>query len=181
MFEDWKQAWREAVENFKRELADDDESTDRTRSMYRQVVNARSARDKLDLEIRRARKEAEEERNQEAICKRREQMARQINDEETTRLAVEFAVRHAERAAILERKVEVLEAERGLLIRDLEQMESHLAEQPDAPRMSEAQTVQDVLADRERERQDRDFGKLERELRERDVEARLEEIKRRMK
>lgn len=182
MFEDWKQAWREAVDNFRRELSDDDTpSSERTRSMYRQVVNTRNARDKLDHEIRRTRKEAEEERNQESICRRREQMARSIKDDETVRLAVEFAVRHAERAVILERKVEVLEAERGLLVRDLEQMEKHLAEQPDAPRMSTAQTLQDVLADRERERQDRDFGKLEREQRERDADAKLEEIKRRMK
>jgi hypothetical protein len=182
MFEDWKQAWREAVDNFRRELSDDDTpSSERTRSMHRQVVNTRNARDKLDHEIRRTHKEAEEERNQESICRRREQMARSIKDDETVRLAVEFAVRHAERAVILERKVEVLEAERGLLVRDLEQMEKHLAEQPDAPRMSTAQTLQDVLADRERERQDRDFGKLEREQRERDADAKLEEIKRRMK
>jgi hypothetical protein len=180
MFEDWKQAWREAVENFRRELSDDEVSTDRTRSMHRQVVNARTARDKLDHEIRRTRQEAEEERKQEGICKRREQMARTINDEETVRLAIEFAARHAERAAILQRKAEVLDAERGLLIRDLEHMEKHLAEQPDAHRMSTAETVQDVLVDRERERQDRAFGKLEREQRERDAEAKLEEIKRRM-
>lgn len=181
MFEDWKQAWREAVDNFRRELSGDEESNERTRSMYRQVMNTRGARDNLDGEIRRTRKEAEEERSQEQVCRRREQMARSIRDEETVRLAVEFAVRHAERAVIFERKVEIFEAERGLLVRDLEQMEKHLAEQPDAFRVSSSETVQDVLGERERERQDRDFGRLEREQRERDAEARLEEIKRRMR
>ncbi len=181
MFEDWKQAWREAVENFRRELSGDEASHDRTRSMHREVMNARGARDKLAGEIRRTRQEAQQEKSQEEVCKRREQMARSIGDEETVRLAVAFAARHAERAAILERKVEILEAEQGLLARDLEEMEKELAAQPDAPRVTTAATVQDVLGERERNRQDRDFGRLEREQRERDAEARLEELKRKMR
>ena len=179
MFTDWKKAWRQAVENFRRELSDEGASDTRTRAMHREVMSARGAREKLDGEIRRARREAADEREQEQVCRRREQMARGIGDAETVRLAVEFAVRHAERATVLERKVDVLVAEHGLLVRDLESMEKVLAEQPEAPRVSNPESMREIL--QERERENRDFGQLEREARERAAVQRLEELKRRMK
>jgi hypothetical protein len=58
-------------------------------------------------------------------------------------------------------------------------MEKVLAEQPEAPRVSNPASVREIL--QEREREDRDFGQLEREARERAAEQRLEELKRRMK
>jgi hypothetical protein len=180
MFEDWKKAWREAVENFRREVAGGDAGSDvRTNAMRRELVAARGALDKLDGEIRRTRSEAESERANEQVCRRREQLARSINDEETVRIAASYAARHAERAQVLERKVEVLEAERGLLARDLGEMEKALAEQPAAPQMPDGTPVRDIIEERERE--DRDFGRLEREARERAAEERLEELKRKMR
>jgi len=180
MWEDWKKAWRDAVENFRRELAGDDVASDnRTRAMQRDVMSMRSAAQKLDAEIRRTRREAESERENEAVCRRREQMARAVPDEETARIAVEFAVRHAERAGILGRKVEVLEAERGLLERDLQSMEKVLAEQPDAPHTLDDRPIREIVEERAVE--DRDFGRLEREARERAAQEKLDELKRRMR
>jgi hypothetical protein len=184
VFDDWKQAWREAVENFRRELADDDTpDATRTRSMQREFGAAERALEKLDLEIRRTRRESEEERENEQVCRRREEMARRINDEETVRIAVDFAERHAERAGVLERKVTVLVEERTLLARDLDGMKKSLEEQagPGAAQVDDgaaAERVRQRIV--ERERQDRDFSRLEREAREKAAEARLEELKKRM-
>jgi hypothetical protein len=188
VFEDWKQAWREAVENFRRELADDETGgSTRIRAMQREFGAARRALDKLDDEIRRTRRESEEEREQEQVCRRREDMARRINDEETVRIAVEFAVRHAERAGVLERKVVVLVEERTILARDLDGMKKSLEEEagPEAAQVSDGaaagashERARERL--RERERQDRDFSRLEREAKEKAAEARLEELKKRM-
>jgi len=180
MWEDWKKAWRDAVENFRRELAGDDVASDsRTRAMQRDVMSMRSAAHKLDAEIRRTRREAESERENEAVCRRREQMARAVPDEETARIAAEFAARHAERAEVLGRKVEVLEAERGLLERDLQSMEKVLAEQPDAPQTLDDRPIREIVEERAVE--DRDFGRLEREARERAAQEKLDELKRKMR
>jgi hypothetical protein len=182
MFEDWKHAWREAVDNFRRELEEseaDDGSPAHVRAMRRELLTARSALDRLDREIGRARKDAEAERTEEATCRRREALARKVGDEETVRLAADFASRHAERADILERKVGVFEQERALLSRDLEEMERVMAAQPGADEVLKEAPRPDVLEERARE--DRDFARLDREARERAAEQRLEELKKRMR
>ncbi|MGH7443924.1 MAG: hypothetical protein ACREKM_03565, partial [Longimicrobiales bacterium] len=115
MFEDWKQAWRQAVENFQREL-DDDRGDDATRAMRRDERTTADALPRLDSELATARKNAAAERTAESVCRRREGLARNIGDDETAAIAAEYAERHAERAAILERKADVLEAERALLV-----------------------------------------------------------------
>lgn len=181
MFEDWKKAWREAVENFRRELEESetgDGAPPDVRAMRRDLMSAKGALEKLETEITQTRREAAVEREQEEICRRREGLARNIQDAETARLASEFAVRHAERAGVLERKAEVLEQERALLERDLTAMEETLAKHPAAAAMGE-RARPEVLE--EREKQDRDFAKLDRAARERAAEQRLEELKRKMR
>src|SRR5690606_4121595 len=126
MFDDWKQAWRQAVENFQREIAGG--APPRVRAMERELTSAGGALAKLDDEIRRTKRELEKERHEEQVCRRREALARNVGDEETVRIAVEYAARHAERAAVLERKIAVLDDERTLLARDVEVMRQTLAE-----------------------------------------------------
>lgn len=176
MFQDWKEAWREAVENFRREIGDDGTPGDASptaRAMHRELTSAREAFSRLEAEILRTRRDAGAERESEEVCRRRESQARRIADEETVRIAVEYAERHAERAVVFERKVEVLVAERDLLRRDLDAMEKIAAEHmPATP-------TPDQLA--EREKQERDFGRLEREAREKAAADRLEELKRKMR
>lgn len=180
MFEDWKKAWREAVENFKRELNDTQAAGGNVgphvRAMRQDIASVRGALSKLDAEIARATREAGKERDAEVIARRREGLARHVGDDETVRVAGEFATRHAERAGILERKVDVLRQERALLARDLEAMEEILVKH--APPVGAAPEP-DVL---EREaRTNHDFGKLEREARERAAAERLEELKKKMR
>ena len=179
MFEDWKRAWREAVENFRRELSDTEaeggDVTPHVRAMRRDIVSVRGALSKLDAEVARSRREATGEREAEQTARRREGFARNIGDDETVRIASEYATRHAERAAVLERKIEVLLEERALLARDLDAMEEILAKHPQVAAAPEADQLE------ERRRTDQDFGKLEREAREKAAAERLEELKRRMR
>lgn len=179
MFEDWKQAWRDAVENFHREAGGNTGAPPRVRAMERELTSVSGALGKLDDEIRRATRDLAKEREAERICRRREGLAREVNDEETVRIAGEFAERHAERAAVLDRKITVLHDERALLSRDVEDMRRTLLElSPSAA----AQGVGDGAAPRstQDDAHVRDFSRLEREARERAAEARLEELKRRM-
>lgn len=180
MFEDWKSAWRQAVENFRRELGEDDldarKLDARTIAMRRELTTVREAFARIEAEIVRARRDAAAERESETVCRRREALARNIGDEETVRIAIEFAERHAERAAVLEQKVEVLVAERDLVRRDLDEMEKLVAER--AEKVAAGRSPSDVLGE---QRADRDFGRLERDARERAAAERLEELKRRMR
>lgn len=185
MFEDWKKAWRDAVENFRREMTEhaDDASASAThiRAMRREVATARGALDRLQAEIVGARRDAAAEREAEEVCRRREKLAANIGDDETVRIAVEYAERHAARAGVLERKVEVLTAEHTLLAQDLQSMEEIVQAQPSAASVGEGPAERPDLLDEKRERENRDFGRLEREARERAAEDRLEELKRRMR
>jgi hypothetical protein len=185
MFEDWKQAWRQAVENFQREVAGADGATPRVRAMERELASAGGALLKLDEEIRRTRRDVDAELEAEQVCRRRERLAREVHDDETVRVAAEFAVRHAERAAVLQRKIVVLEDERALLARDVDGMREVIAAAPPAPGNGPAggQTRMSAgdAAERANTAADREFSRLEQDARDRAASERLEELKRRMR
>src|SRR5688572_5623492 len=175
MFEDWKQAWRQAVENFQREVRESQPGIPlRVKAMERELVSAGGALTKLEQEIHRARRQAEKERQEETVCRRREGLAREAGDDETVRVAIEFAVRHSERAELLERKAAVLEEERALLGRDVEEMRRLLNEA--AAAAAQAPPPKDTA-----KLDERDFSRLEHDARHRAAEARLEELKKRMR
>lgn len=180
MFDDWKDAWREAVENFRRELGEAEEgggdAPSHVRAMRRELSTVRGALQRLDTEIARARDGARSERESQRVCERREELARRIGDEETVRVAAGYATRHAKRAAVLERKVAVLTEERELLAADVATMEEAVDAQPDLePGVRSA--ILDALQDQDerREQDDRRFRAMEREAR---AVERLEELKR---
>lgn len=185
MFDDWKQAWREAVANFQREL-EDEPGDATTRAMRRDERTASDSLRRLDAELAAARRNAEAERSEEAVCRRREGLAEKVGDAETARIAAEYAERHAERAVVLERKVEVLEAERLLLLGDLGRMRTALEERGIEPRVgsgSAGPAFDEAPAPdlREPEREEQGFRRMEREARERAAEERLEELKRKLR
>ncbi|HSJ07553.1 MAG TPA: hypothetical protein VK936_12685 [Longimicrobiales bacterium] len=183
MLDDWKTAWREAVENFRREVHEGTPgSPPRVRAMEREVISAAGALAKLDDEIRRTRREAATEAESLEVCRRREAMAREVDDAETVRVAAQFAARHAERQDLLRRKVGVLEEERTLLARDIESMRAMIAEAAPVAGSS-AGTVgegQGRFAPDAGAQHDREFSRMERDARERAADQRLEELKRRM-
>jgi len=178
MFEDWKHAWRQAVENFHREAGGGGTGAPpRVRAMERELTSASGALGNLDEEIRRARRDLAKEREAEAVCRRRETLARNVSDDETVRVAAEFAVRHAERAAVLDRKIAVLEDERALLARDVDGMRVKLGEVSASAGLSNGARPS---PDQQDDRGSGEFSRLEREARERAADERLEELKRRM-
>jgi aryl-alcohol dehydrogenase-like predicted oxidoreductase len=188
MFDDWKQAWRQAVENFQRE-AGVEGAPPRLRALERELISVRGALLRLDDEISQTARTLARERDEEQICLRRGRMARGVGDDETVRIAEEFATRHAERAGVLDRKLGVLQEERALLARDLEAMRTKLAELSagtdtvtGAPRASGVGSGarSDDIPERDTA-DDVEFSRLERERRERAANERLEELKRRMR
>lgn len=191
MFDDWKQAWRQAVENFQREAGGGSTGAPpRIRAMERELTSVSGALWRLDDEIRRTKRDLTREREAEEVCRRREALARDVNDDETVRIAAEFAQRHAERAGVLDRKIAVLEDERALLARDVDDMRKTLArlspsaaERGVADQGGAARGVADGAATGST-REDaggREFSRMEREARERAADERLEELKRRMR
>lgn len=174
MFDEWKYAWQQAVENFERELEDPDERTSpnqRATAMRRDLAAARAALNRLDADLGQARKDLAGEEESEETARRRAEMAERVNDADTVRIAQEFAARHAHRVAILRRKVEVLQDELTMRREELVTMEQHAAAE-----------IEKMETELETERlTDQDFRKLERERREKDAEARLEELKKKMR
>ncbi len=130
MFEDLRQAWKEAVENFWRELQEEeaapgehgDEPHKQLAAMRREVSSADAELKRLEAEVTRARNAAAAEEQEERVCLRRKAMAEGIGDAETARVAATYAERAAERSAVLARKAEALEAERDLRQRELAEM-----------------------------------------------------------
>src|SRR5690606_7685257 len=170
MFEDWKQAWREAVANFQREL-EDEPGDATTRAMRRDERTAAESLRRLDAELAAARRNAEAERNEEAVCRRREGLAVKVGDTETARIAAVHAARHAVRAVVLERKSEVVEAARLPLRGGLERMRAPRREGGEEPRVEaatggptyEPSSGPDL---RGREREEQRFRRMVREARE---------------
>ena len=170
MFDEWKKAWQQAVENFERELgasdADFGSASLRASAMRRDLAAARAALNRLESDLVQARKDRAAEDEAAQTARRRADMAQRINDTDTVRIALEFATRHEQRAGILRRKVEVLADELAMRREELGSMEQDAAaelEKMEAARLTEA-----------------DFRRLERERKEKDAEARLEELKKRM-
>ncbi|MEO5509873.1 MAG: hypothetical protein ABIV28_02095 [Longimicrobiales bacterium] len=180
MFDDWKNAWRVAVENFEREVRADG-SADQGRGMRRQLATARGALTRLEAEIERAAAEAVAEREAEQVCIRRQTMACDIDDQETVRIAEEYAVRHAERASIYERKTEVLRDERELLVRDIEVMETEIGSHVPHEPISEGTRYTTATEKEEAEERLRHDHELARLRRERAASEKLEELKKRMR
>ncbi len=168
-----RRAWREAVDNFWREMAAGP-AGDAGHGVYRQVAGARSQIEHLDRDIGDARLRLQEERKQAEACDRRERLARDIDDGETARIAAEYGERHRERAGVLERKIEALAAERDLCRRDLDEMERALQE----GRIPEE--IRPELDDLNAHPREPEFRNLEDAERGRSADTRLEDLKRRM-
>lgn len=175
MFRELREAWRQAVDNFWRELASDEAGDGSADGAYRQIGKARNYIDRLDREIGECGRLLAEELEQVEVCLRRERMALEIDDRETARIAAEYAARHRERADVLSRKLGALEAERDLCRRDLDEMEAALR----TGRVAEPRSPE--LDDLNRHPLEHEFRDLEDGDRTRSAEDRLEELKRRMR
>lgn len=125
MFEKLKQAFREAVDNFKEELDRDHvpENVDRlVRAMYQEVTDAKVYVGKLEGEIQKALRAAEAEKKEAATCRRRQGMADRIGDHETARVAGEFAEKHERRRQVLEQKALAMKEELDVRTAEVDEM-----------------------------------------------------------
>ncbi|HET9983066.1 MAG TPA: hypothetical protein VFQ38_05755 [Longimicrobiales bacterium] len=167
----------------------------RLHAMRREISAANGELRRLETELARARKAVDEERAEEAVCRRRQVAAERIEDAETARIAGEWADRHARRARVLEQKAEALRAEHEMRAGDVAEMEAALAAAGEAA-AAEAGPAQagagegaggavppgrSAEEEEAKAAQDREFRRLDREARERAAEARLEELKKRMR
>lgn len=131
MFDSLRQAFREAVDNFRTELNRDDvpESADRLlRAMGEEVVRARAHLARLEKEVAGVRDEAKREEAEARTCLRREEMALRIGDDETVKVAREYAARHLRRKDLLDQKAAVLERELEDRRREADEMMARLKE-----------------------------------------------------
>lgn len=131
LFDDLRQAFREAVDNFKEELNRDEVSGTVDRLLQGMVTEVTDAKARLkaveaDLEATRLRVGAEEE--QVATMERRLRMASDIGDDETAGLATEYLARHRHRLEIFRGKAAALEQEAALLRAEVGEMMDKLQE-----------------------------------------------------
>lgn len=174
VFDEFRRAWRQAVDNFWREL-DGEGGELGEGGAYREVGRVRTQLEELGAAIGATRQRLGEEVEQVEACARRERLARSIGDAETARVAAEYRERHQERSDVLRRKLEVLEAERRLCVRGLREMEKALQD----GRL--VGTLGRELEDFGRHPREDEFRTLEDVQRARSAEERLEQLKRRMR
>ncbi len=208
MFENLRRAFREAMENFNREMERDavPEKVDGlVRGMEREAADAKMALEALQRELARARAQVAAEEREVATCRRRQEQARGIGDEETERVAAEFAEKHERRREVLANKAEAIAAEITLHTSEFDEMIRQIRKakasrgslRASAGRTRARQSVRDAddlfgEMDRMAERIDsakpagaaaegRAFDELlEREQREEQIDAQLEALKRKM-
>jgi chromosome segregation ATPase len=135
MFENLRDAFREAIENFKEELNKEDPprtaygTVDRLlHGMRNEVAQARSTLRGLNEQIEQTREQILHESTEETTCRRREEMAQRVGDEETARIAREYAARHSRRREVLGRKVAALEEEHAMRAAEVAEMLNHVRE-----------------------------------------------------
>lgn len=209
MFENLRNAFKEAVDNFKTELGRDEvpETVDRLLAgMYSEATDAKAYVSGLEKDLASTRASAKRESAEAATCRRREGQAAQIADEETARVAGEFAAKHERRAEVLEAKAEAIRQELTVRRGELDEMLSKIKEarqQRDALASTTGRTeardsmgkVDDLFSDFDRMEQkisgtqseaeaasafDEELGLDDSGKPVVDVEDRLEELKRRM-
>ena len=125
MFENLRNAFREAADNFHRELGREgvsDTVDGLLKGMEREAVAARSGLKSLREQADRARTRAEAEAREVEGCRRREELARQIGDEATEEVAATFAEKHERRKRVFSDKAKAIEAETQLLESEYREM-----------------------------------------------------------
>lgn len=131
MFENLRHAFREAVDNFNKELNRDDipDVVDGLlKQMYHEVSDTKAQLFTLEEQIKKAIQLSEMEEKEALTCRRREEMAQKIGDEETAKVAADFAEKHEKRREIQAKKALALRAELELKRGEVEDMMAQLKE-----------------------------------------------------
>jgi len=141
--------------------------------MREAVIEAKIGVQTMREALARTEAEAVRERRQLADAERRGRLAEEIGDVETATIARRFTSRHAERLAVLERKLVVQRDELALAERELAEMTAQLKAGgvgAPPPGSATARELEEELLQSELDRAERQI----------DVDAQLEELKKRM-
>jgi phage shock protein A len=131
VFEDLRQAFREALDNFKDELNRDavPGTVDRLlHGMVQEVTEAKSGLKATEADLAQTRLHVRAEEEHVATTSRRHTLATQIGDQETARIAGEYRERHAKRLEVFRQKEAALEQEVKLLSAEVEEMMAKVKE-----------------------------------------------------
>jgi phage shock protein A len=129
MFEDLRVAFREALDNFNKELKRDQvpETVDRLLvGMRSELVDEKAQVRGLEEELEKATTASQREKDAGLTCRRREKMARDIGDEETANLAAQHALKHEGHHAVLEKKSQAIREELAFRKQSVEEMTAQL-------------------------------------------------------
>jgi phage shock protein A len=131
MFENLRNAFREAVDNFNKELNRDevpDVVDGLLKQMHEEVTDTQAQLYTLEEQIKKAIQLSEMEEKEANTCRRREEMAVKIGDEETAKVAAEFAEKHERRREIQARKALALREELEMKKGEVKDMIAQLKE-----------------------------------------------------
>lgn len=131
MFENLRNAFREAIENFNKELDRDQvpETVDRLLvGMHHEVTDAQASVHELEGQIAKAQESIEREKNEVSTARRRGKLASDIGDTETAEIAEEYAAKHEERLRLLEQKATALQGELDFQRKEVDGMMTKLKE-----------------------------------------------------
>ncbi len=125
MFDNLRRAFKDAIQNFNRELARDQipETVDALlKGMEREIVASKVGLESLKEQFAKARDAARAEGQEAETCRRREAMARKIGDEETAEIAARYAEKHGSRQHVLSEKARAIQAELRLRESEFQEM-----------------------------------------------------------
>jgi hypothetical protein len=134
MFDDLRAAFKEALDNFNKELSRDNvsETADKLLvGMRNEIVAEKAAVSGVDDQLTKTREQIERLSKEVGTARRREEMARGIDDEETVRLAAEFATKAESHLVVLRKKEEALAEELTFRQRTVEEMYARFTEAKD--------------------------------------------------
>jgi phage shock protein A len=140
MFEDLRAAFREALDNFNKELRRDNvsETADRLLiGMKNEIADEKVQILDLESQLEKALAGSRREKELGATCRRRETMARDIGDEDTANVAAQHAVKHEGHHALLDKKAAAIHEELEFRRKNVGEM---------IEKFSEAKQKRDALA-----------------------------------
>jgi phage shock protein A len=139
MFDDLRAAFKEALDNFNKELSRNQvpETVDKLLgNMKDEIAEEKAQVAAVQAQLEKTLPEIERSIEQAETARRREEMARKIDDQETATLAAQYAARHAGHRQVLEKKAAALREELAFREKTVEEMFA---------RFHEAKTKRDAL------------------------------------
>ncbi len=125
MFDDLRAAFREALDNFNKELSRNQvpDMVDKLLvSMKNEIADETAQVAGVEAQLQKTMVEIGRVREQGDTASRREEMARKIDDEETATLAAQYAARHESHGEVLDKKAAALREELGFRKRTVDEM-----------------------------------------------------------